>query len=78
MLWVNDLVLKHTENDVLEHLQTTLKTQYRRRASLNGGVQLPEAGSDLRIHLALPRWLLREGVAIGAKGLADLLHMAIS
>ena len=40
--------------------------------SLNGGMQLLQPRSDLRIHLALALWLFWEWVAVGAKSLTDL------
>lgn len=42
--------------------------------SLNGGVQLAQAGSDFSVHLPLARRVLRKGVAIGIVGLAYLQH----
>lgn len=38
----------------------------------DGGVQLPQAGSDLSVHLALPGWLFREGVPVSSECLTDL------
>ena len=45
---------------------------HRPRTSFDGGVQLPQAGSDFGVHLTLSLRLLGEGVAIGTKRLADL------
>ena len=38
----------------------------------DGGLQLAQAGGDLRVHLALPRGVLRERVPVCAERLADL------
>ena len=54
------------------HLNQTRSAWTRARTSLDGGLQLAQARGDLRVHLALPRGVLREGVPVGAERLADL------
>jgi hypothetical protein len=44
-----------------------------RLTSVDGAVELPEPSSDLRVHLALARWVLWERVPVGAVRLADLV-----
>ena len=68
--------LQHATFHLYKNMESSVRkvecTARGRRTSLDGGLQLAQARGHLGIHLPLPRRLLREGVAVGAKRLADL------